>query len=153
MNDKQIEQQIAAARERAKIVDATEPRASAAYYDRHRKLVVIKLNNGVNIEIPPQLLQGLQNANDDEIEKIELEGQGRYLHWEKLDADFTIPGMAQGIFGTKAWMSDLGKKGGAVKSQTKAEAARENGKKGGRPPKNYLTTACSTRKNKDKAIH
>lgn len=29
----------------------------------------------------------------------------------------------------------LGRKGGAVKSEAKSEAARANGKKGGRPPK------------------
>ena len=30
----------------------------------------------------------------------------------------------------------MGKKGGSVKSEKKARAARENGKKGGRPRKN-----------------
>jgi hypothetical protein len=35
----------------------------------------------------------------------------------------------------RAVMGWLGKRGGSVKSERKAEAARLNGKKGGRPPK------------------
>jgi hypothetical protein len=31
--------------------------------------------------------------------------------------------------------SEMGKKGGSVKSAKKTEAAKNNGKKGGRPPK------------------
>lgn len=37
----------------------------------------------------------------------------------------------------------LGRKGGAVKSEAKAAAVRENGKKGGRPRKNSLTVKKS----------
>jgi hypothetical protein len=33
----------------------------------------------------------------------------------------------------KAYLSELGKKGGSVKSERKARASAENGKKGGRP--------------------
>ena len=35
----------------------------------------------------------------------------------------------------KKYFSELGKKGGSVKSERKAHASRENGKKGGRPKK------------------
>jgi general stress protein YciG len=35
----------------------------------------------------------------------------------------------------KEFLSNAGKKGGSVKSEAKAKAARENGKKGGRPRK------------------
>jgi len=37
----------------------------------------------------------------------------------------------------KIIMSDLGKRGGAVKSDAKSDAARKNGKKGGRPKKKF----------------
>jgi len=39
------------------------------------------------------------------------------------------------IIGTEAAMSEIGKKGGSVKSAAKAAAVAENGKKGGRPKK------------------
>lgn len=35
----------------------------------------------------------------------------------------------------KQYFSELGKKGGSVKSERKTHACRENGKKGGRPKK------------------
>ena len=54
---------------------------------------------------------------------------------DRLDADFNIAGLVAGIFGTKAWMSQLGRKGGQSTSSAKAESSRNNGKKGGRPKK------------------
>lgn len=57
------------------------------------------------------------------------------MHWESLDADFNILGLIQGVFGTKSWMAELGRKGGKISSVAKSQAARENGKKGGRPKK------------------
>jgi general stress protein YciG len=35
----------------------------------------------------------------------------------------------------KKYLAEIGKKGGSVTSKTKAETARKNGKKGGRPLK------------------
>jgi hypothetical protein len=35
----------------------------------------------------------------------------------------------------KEWYKQIGKAGGASKSKAKVEAAKNNGKKGGRPPK------------------
>jgi hypothetical protein len=35
----------------------------------------------------------------------------------------------------KVFLSIIGKKGGSAKSEIKTKAVRENGKKGGRPPK------------------
>lgn len=40
----------------------------------------------------------------------------------------------------KKHLSELGKKGGSVKSERKSHASRENGKKGGRPRKRNMET-------------
>ncbi len=64
-----------------------------------------------------------------------LEESGGNVRWDNLDADFDITSLVAGIFGTKAWMSELGKRGGKVTSVWKTEVSRSNGKKGGRPPK------------------
>lgn len=66
---------------------------------------------------------------------MEVEGNGYGLHWESLDADLTVPGLLAGIFGSTAWMRELGRRGGSAASEAKARAARENGRKGGRPRK------------------
>ena len=58
------------------------------------------------------------------------------LHWEKLDADLSIPARVVGIFGSQSWMRELARRGGAATSVNKAAAARANGTKGGPPQKN-----------------
>ena len=45
----------------------------------------------------------------------------------------------------KEFLSKAGKKGGSVKSEAKTEAARENGKKGGRPRKGGKENADTNR--------
>ena len=55
------------------------------------------------------------------------------LHWPRLDADLTVAGLLAGIFGSRMWMREIGSAGGSVVSAKKAEAARANGAKGGRP--------------------
>jgi hypothetical protein len=67
------------------------------------------------------------------------------LHWESLDVDLGVPELIAGVFGTKAWMTELGRLGGQVKSVAKEKAARENGKRGGRPRKSETLQEKTTR--------
>jgi hypothetical protein len=73
--------------------------------------------------------------------EVEVTPIGFGLHWEKLDADLGVPHLVMGIFGSKAWMRELARRGGSVTSAAKARASRENGKKGGRPPRTQLSKA------------
>jgi hypothetical protein len=74
----------------------------------------------------------LAQARDAELADIEILRSGHGLHWPALDADFTVPGLLMGVFGTRAWMaSELARRAGQAKSPAKA-AARANGRKGGR---------------------
>jgi hypothetical protein len=60
----------------------------------------------------------------------------KIARFPKRDADFTLAGLLAGVFGTREWMAArLGATGGRAKSEKKREAARNNGKLGGRPPK------------------
>ena len=123
---------IDAAIERGQTATANEPRAASARYDRRLGRVVVELANGCTFAFPPRLVQGLENATDEEIDEVEILGAGYGLHWESLDADFTVPGLLAGIFGTKAYMA---RRAGQATSPAKAAAARANGAKGGRPRK------------------
>jgi hypothetical protein len=49
--------------------------------------------------------------------------------------DHYIPAVLGGVVGTRRWMSEIGRRGGMVRSAAKARAARMNGRKGGRPRK------------------
>lgn len=122
----------------------TEPRAKTARYDKRTNRLVIELINGMTLIIPSRLIQGLRDAEPEDIAKVKLTPYGLGLHWKKLDADFSVAGLVSGIFGTKAWMSELGRKGGSVSSEAKATAARANGKKGGRPKMKSMPAKTGT---------
>jgi hypothetical protein len=124
---------LAAARGRA--AAATEPRAKAAYYDTTSGRVTIELTNGCVFAFPPALAQGLGSATDDELAAVEVMPGAESIYWECLDVGFSVPNLIAGSFGTKAWMRELGRAGGRVRSPAKTAAVRENGKKGGRPRK------------------
>jgi hypothetical protein len=115
----------------------SEPRAASARYDSRLDLVVVELTNGCTFAFPPRLAHGLEGARDEELSQVEVLGAGCGLHWEALDADFTVPGLLAGIFGTGAYMA---RRAGRAPSPAKAAAARRNGSKGGRPRKSMSRT-------------
>jgi len=135
MSDEEFERQFAQATKRGERRLETEPRAESAYYDTRHGRVVIELTNGCVFMFPAHLAQGLRNASVRELGDIEVMPYGLALRWPQLDADFTVAGLVAGVFGTRAWMAELGRKGGSVTSEAKASAVRENGKRGGRPRK------------------
>ncbi|MFB9952463.1 DUF2442 domain-containing protein [Rhizobium puerariae] len=110
--------------------------AVSARYDRRSSRIVIGLNTDVQVAIPARKIEELSEASAKELEEIEISPSGLGLYWPKLDADVYVPALLQGIFGSKRWMAaQLGATGGKVSSAAKAVAARENGRKGGRPKK------------------
>ena len=109
------------------------PNAVAASYDSKQRAVVIELSQGYKLVVPTDRIQGLQDGTDEQLGDVDVEVSGLYLRWPALDVDIVVRDLALGIFGTEAWMSELGRKGGSVKSPAKAAAARANGRKGGRP--------------------
>jgi Protein of unknown function (DUF2442) len=136
LTEDNLQEQIAQAKAAWKQAEAREPRAESVQYDRSENLIVIKLKNGAIFSFPPQLAQGLENASPEQLADVWMPPSGSSLHWDNLDVDFGIPELIAGIFGTKSWMAELGRKGGKATSSSKSAAARKNGKKGGRPKKN-----------------
>ena len=110
--------------------------AVSARYDRRTARIVVNLNTGVQIAFPPRLAEGLAEASPHDLAEIEISPAGLGLHWPRLDADVYVPALLQGVFGPKRWMAaELGAAGGKVRSRAKTAAARENGRRGGRPRK------------------
>ncbi|MEP7274682.1 MAG: DUF2442 domain-containing protein [Acidobacteriota bacterium] len=125
--------QIALARRTGQALDRTEPKATKAYYDNEMNRVVIEFENGSLLCIPSALIQGIADAPGEVIADLVLSSTGTALRWEKLDVDLGVAGLVSGVFGTRAWMTELASRGGRAKSPLKAAAARTNGRKGGRP--------------------
>ena len=98
--------EVTAATHRGRIELAIKPRARAARYDRAADRVVVDLFNGSTFAFPPSLLQGFADATADQIAEVEVMGQGFGLHWETLDADFTVEGLMAGRFGTARYMRE-----------------------------------------------
>ena len=110
--------------------------AVKARYDRHRSRIIVVLNTGVELAFPARLAQGLAGASDESLSEIEISPAGLGLHWPKLDADLHVPALLMGMLGSKQWMArQLGAEGGRARSAAKVEAARNNGRLGGRPRK------------------
>ena len=135
MDDATLDKQIEEARERGKWELENEPHAVKVWFDREPRLVFVELTTGIVMGFPAHLLQGVADGTDDQIAAVELSPQGSALCWEELDAHISVKGLVLGIYGTKKWMSELGRRGGSVKSEAKAKSSRENGKLGGRPKK------------------
>lgn len=149
-----LDKQIEAARKAGKRAERSEPVARRARYNPQSRELEVELRDGRSVSVSVDLIEGLQGASDEALSQIELTPAGTGLHWEALDADVSVPFLVKGVYGTRAWMAQLGQRGGKVSSPAKAAAARENGRKGGRPRKSsvsqpeetpILTDDCSIR--------
>lgn len=130
------------ARAHAAAMAATHPFAVSASFDASSRKVLINFNNGAEFAFLADQAQGLSSASAEDLSEIEITPSGLGLHWEKLDADLSIPGLMNWVFGSKSWMAELGKKGGKSKSEAKTKASQTNGKKGGRPKKQREPVSC-----------
>ena len=121
---------------RGRVALETEPRATAARYNRKTGRVTFDLMNGCTYVFPSHLVQDLSDASPEDLDTIEVDGVGFNLHWPKLDADLYVPALVAGVFGTRDWMSKaMARQAGRSTTPAKAAAARANGAKGGRPKK------------------
>lgn len=96
--------------------------------------LIVKLDNGI---YPGTVEEMLRAEYNDIIQKLlELE-----IIKKIIAPDSSVVYIAGRNYGkgnlTSEAAATLGKKGGSVKSERKAQTARENGKKGGRPKKTY----------------
>ena len=125
---------LARADRRGRAAREAHPHAVSARYVRGK--IRIQLSNGAEFAFPPSIAQGLEQAAPGDLVLIEVSPSGLGLYFPSLDADLYLPGLLEGVFGTKGWSAArLGQAGGSARSAAKADAARANGKLGGRPRK------------------
>ena len=127
-------EEVLKANEKAKEFASRTPKAISAKYDRHLRRVVVQLSSNLGIFFSPRDAEGLEHATPEQLAEIEISPSGYGLHFPRLDADVYLPSLLEGVFGSERWVaSRMGRLGGSSKSAAKTMAARENGKKGGRP--------------------
>jgi hypothetical protein len=110
--------------------------ATTAKFGRRSGRVVIQLSTGLQIAFRPQDAQGLEGAKPEQLRSIEITPSGLGIHFPDVDADLYLPALLDRFLGSKRWIaSELGRLGGRASTESKAAAARRNGKLGGRPRK------------------
>ena len=127
---------LRAANRRGRRMQASQPRALRAWYDRKSGRVVVDLSSKLSVNFSPSDAEGLEHSTPQELTEIEITPSGLGLHFPKLDADLYLPSLLQGVLGSRSWMaSRLGTVGGRATSAPKRAASRANGRLGGRPKK------------------
>lgn len=130
---------VEAANRRGAAKKAVFPSVTAIRYDRRIARIVISLDTGLDLSFSPRAVQGLENASPGDLDVIEISPSGLGIHFPRVDADIYLPGLIEGFLGSKRWLAARnGKAGGSSTTSAKREAARENGKLGGRPKKPLL---------------
>ena len=105
----------------------TEKQAHSVRYDQATNRLILELKNNVTVMLPCDLIQRLSDAAPSEIAEVELGARGASLHWEKLDQDFSVNGLVNGIFGTKKWMEKINSQHSNQSKIARAETHRQVG--------------------------
>ena len=103
-----VDAEIDAAELRGSELLAHAPRAVSARYDAASRRIVLEMANGCAYAFPPKLVEDLQNASDADLAGVVVDGAGFNLHWPALDADLWVPGLVDGVFGTRRWAERIG---------------------------------------------
>ena len=125
--------ELAAAKRRWDAERSERPIPQSVRFDAVSERIIVDFTNGASFMFPARALEGLEDATPTQLSEVELLGETG-LHWESLDLDYTVVGLMNGIFGTRAFM-EAQRRGGQSRSTAKIAASRANGTKGGRPRK------------------
>jgi hypothetical protein len=106
VTDAEIDAAIGRAQEYAKYARKV---VKATYSKTSRGLRLV-LDDGVTCSIPRRLIQGLSEARDEELGRIQILSGGSGLLWPLLDVAHYVPALLQGVYGTEKWMTALYKR-------------------------------------------
>ncbi|MBI6546002.1 MAG: DUF2442 domain-containing protein [Cyanobacteria bacterium NC_groundwater_1444_Ag_S-0.65um_54_12] len=120
-----------AKREYPTAIDVTFMKASG--------LLVLTLATGVSISIPLSFIEELRDLEPEMLDELEIDLGGKGVVLESTDVHISVEGLVLDALGAPGWKkairAHLLREVAGIRSERKAAAARENGKKGGRPKK------------------
>jgi hypothetical protein len=146
-------EQLAAARENAAEADRLEPRATSAAYDAAAGLVRLTMRSGLQVAFTPAMLGELGGAGPAELAQVGLTPHGDALTCPPLDVHVYVPGLLADLTGLSDWWQRQSvSRAGRATSEAKARAARDNGRKGGRPRKNPAPPERAFRQPQSRAL-
>jgi uncharacterized protein DUF2442 len=109
-----------------------QPRAVSARYDARAHKVVVTFASGAELRFPTSVDAALVKARAVDLAEIVVSPAGQGIYFPKIDVDMLLAPL---LLGTAGAAAALGRLGGSAASAAKAHAARENGRRGGRPVK------------------
>jgi hypothetical protein len=130
----------------------SEPRLRKAHYSAGVNVLILNFDNDRRFAIPREDIEELRDARQKDVASIEIIGNGTGLHWPTLDFDLYIPQLLRGVYGSRRWMSTIGRKGGLATTAAKRTASRMNGTRGGRPLKLKAAAMLSTKDSSSKNL-
>jgi hypothetical protein len=135
LTDMEVLAQIPAARAREAADRKAGLRATSVSYDPRMRRIVMELTNGFLFAFPTRIIPTLAHRSAAQLAAVSLLPGGSGLRWEALDVDLSVPGLLLSAMAPAQRMQELARAAGKVRSPAKANAARANGAKGGRPKK------------------
>ena len=105
------------------------PQVTAVSYDRATQRIVLELNNGVQLAVAADRLQGVAGATEEQRAAVSILGPNRAIQFRQIDEQFTVAGLLNGVFGTRAWMSKLAVRKKRSLASVKSVTARTKGAK------------------------
>ena len=109
--------------------DVTLRKVSVA---RNGEQVTLQFDGGESIDFPRAAVRELRGLTLSDLKQLKPDNAGMTLSQRQRDIDIWLPGLLLDLLGVSP-SALLGKKGGSTTSAAKRRAARENGRKGGRP--------------------
>lgn len=133
ITEKTIDRAIAVEAVRA----TNEHRARAAWYDRMHDAVILLLRDGRIFGAERIRIPALAEANARQLRNVQVTDDGGFLSMPLLDLHISVDGLVTRLMESSpsTLRRSAAKSAGATTSPAKAEAARRNGRLGGRPRK------------------
>ena len=138
LSDADILAQIPGARAREAQARKQGLRATSARYDRTAERIVLELTNGCLFGFPARSIPALRATTAPQRAAVEIDAAGGAVRWPALDIDLSVPGLLLAAVSPAERRQHLASLLGKSTSVQKAAAARKNGAKGGRPPKQVV---------------
>ena len=90
---------------RGKAKRRTQPYAVSARYESRIDRLLVSLNTGMELAFAPGAVEVLRDASAVELQEVEVTPSGYELFFPHLEQGVYLPGLIQGVYGTKSWQA------------------------------------------------
>lgn len=133
------EADLARGKEAGERVKRESPLATRVAYQKDSGVVLLTLATGASLAIPLSFIDELRELDPARLDELEVDLGGKGVVLECCDVNISVEGLVLDALGAPGWKKALRahllREVAGSRTEKKAAASRENGKKGGRPRK------------------